>query len=98
VWQVDVGGKTMDETKAYKLSAADSEGLKENVEKQILALQNDGDTVIAVSCNSDINRWELQGGEEPVETIRGHMNSVNALAMWHQKFIISGDTDGRVLV
>ena len=74
-----------------------------------MALQNDGDTpntVIAVSCNSDINRWELfgslllQGGEEeePVETIRGHMNSVNALAMWHQKFIISGDTDGRVLV
>ena len=49
----------MDETKAYKLSAADQDGLKENVEKQILGVKNDGDTVIAVSCNSDINRWEL---------------------------------------
>ena len=59
VWQIDVGAKTMDETKAYKLSAADQDGLKENVEKQILGVRNDGDTVIAVSCNSDINRWEL---------------------------------------
>ena len=88
----------MDETKAYKLSAADQDGLKENVEKQILGVRNDGETVLAVSCNSDINRWELQGGEEPVETIRGHAHSVNALAIYKQKFIISGDTDGRVLV
>ena len=33
VWKVDVGEKNMDQTKAFKISEADTTGLKENVEK-----------------------------------------------------------------
>ena len=93
MWKINE--KTLDEQRVLNLSEFDATGLKDNVEKQQLGVLTESEKVYSVQCNSDINVW-APDNEVPT-TIRGHSNNVTKVINFNDKFMISGDQDGRVL-
>jgi len=98
-WKIDLEAKTIEQVKEYTLSDYDLTGYKENLEKQQLgvAYNKIEKSFYGISMNSDINVWKENESEKPVNTIRGHQAPVLSCAVFQDKLIISGDTDGRIL-
>jgi len=99
VWQLDLEAKTVTEVRCLELSPADTAEIKENVEKQILGLAFDASTehMFAVALNSDIHSWS-QTENSAVSTLRGHTSNVVKVTNFQNKFLVSGDTNARVLL
>lgn len=97
-WKI-VENKALEQNKVLQISEADSSEYKENVEKQQLGLafHPESGSIFAVNYNSDINCWG-KDVEVPDKTIRGHSNTVGTITSLADKFIVSGDNDGRILL
>jgi len=96
-WKV-VENSSLEESKTLDLQDFDKDGYKENVEKQFLGLtyHPESGNIYSVNCNSDINCW----GKDSVQAdkvLRGHMNTVSCITNFANKFVVSGDNDGRIL-
>ena len=48
-----------------------------------------------MNFTSDINIWT--DGSQPENTIRGHKNAINSIAVFRGDTLVSGDADGRIL-
>lgn len=82
------------------ISDFDTDGYKENTEKQQLGvLFSDKDQeIMTVNLSSDINVWsnaDLQ--EKPNKTIRGHCNAIKGITVFGGSKPITGCLDGRLL-
>lgn len=62
-WKLDLAGKSLEEEKSFQVSEADEAQLKDNVDKQLLGVvyEPNQKQAISVSCNSDLNVWNLEG-------------------------------------
>lgn len=96
IWRVNFEEKKLEEVRTLELSEADSVQVKDNVDKQQLAVVLSNTQALTVGFNSDINVWEGEA-TAPVKTIRGHNAIVNQVINFNNKFVVSGDSSGRVL-
>ena len=97
-WKV-VDNSSLTEAKVLNISDFDNTEYKDNVDKQQLGLlfHEGSGNIFAVNNSSDINVWGKEA-ENAEKTIRGHCNSVSCVSPLGDKFIVSGDNDGRVLM
>jgi WD40 repeat protein len=63
----------------------------------MLGLIFEGENTLGVSKNSDIHVW-TGAATSPNQTLRGHANKVTKIANFNNKWIVSGDDDGRILI
>lgn len=96
VWTVNIEAKTVDMVRELVLSEDDLAAYKENVDKQSLGIIGFDKSILSVSMNSDINSWE-EDNNSASHTLRGHANSVSAVANFNDKGMVSVDLDGRIL-
>jgi len=61
-----------------------------------LAVDKEAKTLIGMILHSDINIWK-EGETQPSQVLRGHHNTVTAVANFKNELIITGDNDGRIL-
>ena len=100
VHKIDFDNKALEHKAVLNISDFDTEGYKDNVEKQQLGLlYSDKDQeILTVNLASDINVWptaDLQ--EKPTQTLRGHANAIRAITLFNGSIPVTGDQDGRLL-
>lgn len=94
VHKMDLEGKTLEQKQVLNYSDFDTQGYKDNVEKQMLGLlySEKDQEIISVNLHSDINVWtKADLTEKPVKTIRGHANAVKAITLFNGTIPVTGD-------
>ena len=100
VHRIDFENKALEHKTVLNISDFDTNGYKDNVEKQQLGLlySDAGQEIMTVNLHSDINVWnnaELQ--EKPNKTLRGHCNAIKAITIFNGSIPVTGCLDGRLL-
>ena len=98
--RMDFENKALEHKNVLNLSDFDTQGYKDNVEKQQLGvLYSDLDQeIMTVNLQSDINVWsgaDLQ--EKPNKTIRGHSNAIKSVCVFNGAHPVTGCIDGRLM-